>query len=91
MAALKRIAFTCEQIGDKVTLEDMLDRYSAKQNENIKQIVRGEISTRIDSKISDALAPINERLKKLEQGAGGTPRARRSTDPRIGSTDRSDL
>ena len=36
MASLKRIAFMDEESGEKVTMEDMLDKYADKQQKKIE-------------------------------------------------------
>lgn len=58
MSSLKRIALTCDETGDKVSLEDLLERYAATLQEQIKIIVTTVVDT-----------PIGERIERLEKYA----------------------
>ena len=67
MASLKRIAFTDETSGEKVTMEDMLDKFAEKQQKKCEELLDKKLDTLLDAKIIKALDPINKRLDVLEK------------------------
>ena len=69
MASLKRVALTDEETGKKVTLEDMLEKYSEKQHQKFEKLMDDKLDAMLDAKISKALEPITKRLENLEKTA----------------------
>ena len=70
MASLKRISFTDEQFGQKVNLEDMLDKLFGETIQKARGRTRGKTRCEVGgplAKFTKALVPINKRLGNLKR------------------------
>lgn len=56
-----------EETGNKVSLEDLLDKYSETQSKKFEDMLDKHLETHVESKIAKALEPINKRLDALEK------------------------
>ena len=62
----KRPCFADAETGDKVSIDDILDRFVEKQCKLLDE----KLGQLLDTKIAQALAPLNARLEALENRAG---------------------
>ena len=56
-----------EETGNKVSLEDLLDKYSETQSQKFEDMLDKRLETHVESKIAKALEPIKKRLDALEK------------------------
>ena len=71
--ALKRMAFSDVDSGEKVSLEYVLDKYAekqaAKQKEVFQEMLDAKLESLVESKIATCIKPFTDRLERLEKAA----------------------